>query len=102
MSWAGGRDGSEGAPTCRGAKGRRCPTPSSAGAGNPRDGCGRKAVPTAAGEVEPEVPRDLRATLDPWLIAERRRRFPGFGDEVVSTYARGVSPREIVGCLREP
>ena len=71
------------------------------GAGNSRNGYGRKTVVTDTGRIELEVPRDRRASFDPQLIAKYQRRFPGFDDKIVSMYARGMSTREIVGHLRE-
>jgi putative transposase len=71
------------------------------GAGNNRNGYGRKSVITDTGKIELEVPRDRQATFDPQLIAKYQRRFPGFDDKIVSMYARGMSTREIVGHLRE-
>ena len=71
------------------------------GAGNSRNGYGRKSVITDTGQIELEVPRDRQASFDPQLIAKYQRRFPGFDDKIVSMYARGMSTREIVGHLRE-
>src|ERR671932_1435154 len=71
------------------------------GAGNSRNGYGRKGVLTETGRIELEVPRDRRATFDPQLIAKYQRRFPGFDDKIVSMYARGMSTREIAGHLRD-
>jgi putative transposase len=71
------------------------------GAGNSRNGYGRKTVVTDTGRIELEVPRDRRASFDPQLIAKYQRRFPGFDDKIVSMYARGMSTREIAGHLRE-
>jgi putative transposase len=71
------------------------------GAGNSRNGYGRKSVVTDTGQIELEVPRDRRASFDPQLIAKYQRRFPGFDEKIVSMYARGMSTREIVGHLRE-
>src|SRR4051812_36656010 len=71
------------------------------GAGNSRNGYGRKSVLTDTGKIELEVPRDRRAGIDPQLIANIQGRFPGFDDKIVSMYARGMSTREIVGHLRE-
>ena len=71
------------------------------GAGNSRNGYGRKTVTTDTGKIELEVPRDRQATFDPQLIAKYQRRFPGFDDKIVSMYARGMSTREIVGHLRD-
>ena len=72
-----------------------------AGAGNSRNGYGRKTVITDTGTLGLEVPRDRRATFDPQLIAKYQRRFPGFDDKIISMYARGMSTREITGHLRE-
>src|SRR4051795_6693452 len=71
------------------------------GAGNSRNGYGRKSVLADTGKIELEVPRDRQASFDPQLIAKYQRRFPGFDDKIVSMYARGMSTREIAGHLRE-
>ena len=71
------------------------------GAGNSRNGYGRKSVTTDTGKVELAVPRDRQSTFDPQLIAKYQRRFPGFDDKIISMYARGMSTREIVGHLRD-
>ena len=72
-----------------------------AGAGNSRNGYGRKSVVTDTGRIGLEVPRDRQGSFDPQLIAKYQRRFPGFDEKIVSMYARGMSAREIVGHLRE-
>src|SRR3954464_1231428 len=72
-----------------------------AGAGNSRNGYGRKSVITDTGQIELEVPRDRRASFDPQLIAKYQRRFPRFDDKIVSMYARGMSTRGMGGPLRE-
>ncbi|HEY8502079.1 MAG TPA: IS256 family transposase [Solirubrobacterales bacterium] len=77
------------------------------GAGNSRNGYGRKSVLTDTGQIELEVPRDRQASFDPQLIATYQRRFPveqrrcPTDDKIVSMYARGMSTREITGHLRE-
>ena len=71
------------------------------GAGNTRNGYGRKTVVTDTGKLAIDVPRDRQASFDPQLIAKYQRRFPGFDDKIVSMYARGMSTREIVGHLHE-
>jgi putative transposase len=60
-----------------------------AGAGNSRNGYGRKMVTTDSGKFELEVPRDRQSSFDPQLIAKYQRRFPGFDDKIISMYARG-------------
>lgn len=71
------------------------------GAGNSRNGYGKKRVLTDSGSVELSIPRDRQASFDPQLLAKYQRRFPGFDDKVVSMYARGMSTREIVGHVQE-
>jgi putative transposase len=71
------------------------------GAGNSRNGYGRKTVTTETGKFDLAVPRDRQASFDPQLIAKYQRRFPGFDEKIVSMYARGMSNREIVGHLQE-
>lgn len=71
------------------------------GAGNSRNGYGRKSVVTDTGRLALEVPRDRQDSFDPLLIAKYQRRFPGFDDKILSMYARGMSTREITGHLRD-
>ena len=71
------------------------------GRANSRNGYGRKTVLTETGKLPIAVPRDRLATFEPQLIAQYRRRLPGFDDKVVSMYARGLSVREIQGHLAE-
>ena len=71
------------------------------GRANGRNGYGGKTVLTGTGRLDLQVPRDRLATFDPQLIAKYQRRFPGFDDQIVSMYARGMSTREIQGHLRE-
>jgi len=58
------------------------------GAGNMRNGYGRKTVTTDTGKLETDVPRDRQSSFDPQLIARYQRRFPGFDDEIVSISCR--------------
>src|SRR4051794_16113290 len=67
------------------------------GAGNSRNGYGRKSVIPDTGRIELGVPRDRRASFDPQLIAKYQRRFPGFDDKIVSMYARGMSTGGFTG-----
>jgi putative transposase len=71
------------------------------GAGNSRNGYGRKSVVTDTGRIALEIPRDRQGSFDPLLIAKYQRRFPGFDDKIISMYARGMSTREIAGHLRD-
>ena len=71
------------------------------GAGNGRNGYGRKTVTTDSGKFNLAVPRDRQGSFDPQLIAKYQRRFPGFDEKIISMYARGMSNREIVGHLHD-
>jgi putative transposase len=71
------------------------------GAGNTRNGYGRKTVVTDTGKLTIEVPRDRQASFEPQLISKYQRRFPGFDEKIVSMYARGMSTRVITGHLLE-
>ena len=71
------------------------------GAGNSRNGYGKKTVLTDSGSVELNIPRDRQSSFDPQLLAKYQRRFPGFDDKIISMYARGMSTREIVGHVQE-
>jgi len=66
------------------------------GAGNGRNGYGRKTVITETGRLELDIPRDRQSSFDPQLIAKYPRRFPGFDDKIISMYAPGMSNRKIV------
>ena len=48
------------------------------GAGNSRNGYGRKTITTDTGKLAIDVPRDRQASFDPQLIAKYQRRFPGY------------------------
>lgn len=70
-------------------------------AGNHRNGSSSKTVLTPGGELELDIPRDRQATFEPQLLAKYQRRLPGFDDQVISMYARGMSVREIQGHLQQ-
>lgn len=72
-----------------------------AGAGNSRNGYGRKTVVTDTGPLPLDIPRDRDASFEPHLVAKHQRQPPGFDDRVIAMYARGMSTREIVSHLRE-
>src|SRR5215204_2233137 len=44
------------------------------GAGNARNGYGRKTVVTDTGKLDLQIPRDRQASFDPQLIAKYQRR----------------------------
>ncbi len=68
---------------------------------NQRNGKGTKTVLTQDGPIRIEVPRDRDGRFAPLLIPKHERRFTGFDDQIVAMYARGMTGREIQGCLLE-
>ena len=54
------------------------------GAGNNRNGYGKKTVLTESGKVEIAVSRDREASFDPQIIAKYQRRLPGFDEKIIS------------------
>jgi putative transposase len=68
---------------------------------NRRNGWTPKTLITDHGPVEVELPRDRDGSFEPQIVPKHRRRFAGFGDKIVSMYARGMSTREISKRLEE-
>ena len=60
------------------------------GAGNSRNGYGRKTVMTDTGKMAIDVPRDRQSSFDPQLIAKYQRRFPGFDESEDRQTIRGI------------
>ena len=71
------------------------------GSGNHRNGHNRKRVLTGTGSVELAVPRDREGRFEPQLIEKWARRLPGFDEQVISLYARGMTTREIRAHVEE-
>ena len=69
--------------------------------GNHRNGTSSKTVLTPNGALDLNIPRDRLATFEPQLVAKYQRRLPGFDDQVIGLYARGMTVREIQGHLAE-
>jgi transposase-like protein len=69
--------------------------------GNHRNGTSAKTVLTPNGSLDLDIPRDRLATFEPQLVAKYQRRLPGFDDQVIGMYARGMTVREIRGHLAE-
>ena len=67
---------------------------SDGGAGNNRNGYGKKTVFTDSGKVEITVPCNREANFDPQIIAKFQRRFPGLDQKIISIYARYEHPRD--------
>jgi transposase-like protein len=66
---------------------------------NHRNGSSPKTVMTPSGALPLDIPRDRLSTFEPQLVAKHQRRLPGFDDQVIGMYARGMTVREIQGHL---
>ena len=71
------------------------------GSGNSRNGHGSKRVLTGKGSLRLEVPRDRNGSFEPQFVAKRQTRLPGFDEEVISLYARGLTLRDIRAHLQQ-
>jgi putative transposase len=69
--------------------------------GNSRNGATAKRVLTDTGEISIEVPRDRKGEFEPQLVPKGQRRLPGFDEQVIALYARGMTTREIQGHLQD-
>jgi len=67
--------------------------------GNSRNGRGKKSVVIDSEEVQLAPPRDRNGEFEPQLIPKRQKYFEGFNDKIIAMYARGMSVRDMQGCL---
>ena len=68
---------------------------------NRRNGTTPKKVRTKHGPIQVEVPRDRQGTFTPQIVPKHQRSFPGFDEQIVSLYSRGMSDRDIRAHLHE-
>ncbi len=69
--------------------------------GNSRNGSYQKTVKTDVGPVELRMPRDREGTFEPVTVPKHVRRLEGFGGNVLSLYAKGLTTGEIQAHLAE-
>ena len=69
--------------------------------GNSRNGHGKKTVVVDSDEIQLSPPRDRNGDFEPKLIGKRQKYFEGFNDKIIAMYARGMSVRDMQGCLLE-
>jgi len=69
--------------------------------GNSRNGRGKKTIVVDSEPVELTPPRDRNGDFQPQLIPKRQKYFEGFDEKILAMYARGMSVRDIQGCLLE-
>jgi putative transposase len=67
--------------------------------GNRRNGKSKKTLKGDFGEMEIVTPRDREATFEPRLIGKGETRMAGLDGKIISTYARGMTTRDIQGHL---
>lgn len=75
--------------------------PAGRGSGNSRNGAYPKTVKTDVGPVTLSVPRDREGTFEPVTVPKHVRRLEGFGANVISLYAKGLTTGEIQAHLAE-
>ena len=73
--------------------------PAGNNSGNSRNGRGKKSVVIDSDQVEIAPPRDRNGSFEPQLIPKGQRYFEGFNEQIIAMYARGMSVRDIQGCL---
>ena len=56
---------------------------------------------TGSERIVLDIPRDRQGRFDPVLIGKYQRRFPGFDEKIIATYARGLSTRNIQAHIEE-
>ena len=66
-----------------------------------RNGYGSKTLTTGEGQFELETPRDRQGSFEPKLVKKGQRRFTSMDDQILSLYAKGMTPREIVATFKE-
>ena len=69
--------------------------------GNSRNGKSTKTVKTDRADIPLVIPRDRNGAFEPQIIKKHQRRLPGFDDQVLALYARGLTTRDIQGHLEE-
>lgn len=69
--------------------------------GNSRNGRGKKTIVVDSEPVDLDPPRDRNSSFEPQLIPKRQKYFEGFNEKILAMYARGMSVRDIQGCLLE-
>lgn len=69
--------------------------------GNTRNGTSKKTLKGKKSDLPLAVPRDRDGSFEPQLVEKHQTHWPGFDDQIISLYARGMSVREIQGHLKD-
>ncbi len=68
---------------------------------NNRNGYSSKRLSTGEGEFELETPRDRDGSFEPKRVKKGQRRLTSMDDKILSLYAKGMTPREVVATFKE-
>ncbi len=78
------------------------PKEASASTQNKRNGSYKRKVVTADNEsLVLEMPRDRNGTFTPQIVPPHARRLPGFDDQIIELYYRGMSTRDIQDFIKK-
>ena len=66
-----------------------------------RNGYTSKTLRTEDGQFELNRPRDREGSFEPQLVKKGQTRFTSMDDKILSLYAKGMTPREIVTTFKE-
>ena len=67
---------------------------------NSRNGYSTKTVITGDGPLELRTPRDRDGTFEPQLVKKNQTRITGMDNQILSLYAKGMTPREIAAAFK--
>ncbi len=67
---------------------------------NTRNGYSSKTLLTDDGEFELNTPRDRESSFEPQLIKKNQTRITQMDSQILSLYAKGMTPREIVATFK--
>lgn len=69
--------------------------------GNSRNGFTPKTLKGDFGELEMQISQDQNGTFDPQFVKKGQTRLIHFDDQILSLYAKGMTPRDIVATFKE-
>ena len=68
---------------------------------NARNGYKSKRVNSSYGNFAVEVPQDRNSTFEPQIVPKRKKDISTIDQKIISTYARGLSTRQISDTIEE-
>lgn len=70
------------------------------GPANCRNGFSQKTVLGDSGKLQIDVPRDRQGSFEPLLVPKWQKQLPGFNEQIIALYARGMTVRDIQAMLQ--